>query len=86
MGRRRQEGGKKEAGFFEVTLTPLDSRIYCITDIDPDHQKLSQLEAMVHFLTGEDPDLECACCPPMRASLWDPAAQGGLGLGREGWG
>uniref|UniRef100_A0A8C7ASV4 Calcium voltage-gated channel auxiliary subunit alpha2delta 4 n=1 Tax=Neovison vison TaxID=452646 RepID=A0A8C7ASV4_NEOVI len=33
--------------------------IYCITDIDPDHRKLSQLEAVVRFLTGEDPDLEC---------------------------
>ncbi|XP_037703242.1 voltage-dependent calcium channel subunit alpha-2/delta-4 [Choloepus didactylus] len=33
--------------------------IYCITDIDPDHRKLSQLEAMVRFLTRKDPDLEC---------------------------
>uniref|UniRef100_H0WHZ2 Calcium voltage-gated channel auxiliary subunit alpha2delta 4 n=1 Tax=Otolemur garnettii TaxID=30611 RepID=H0WHZ2_OTOGA len=33
--------------------------IYCITDIDPDHRKLSQLEAVVHFLTQEDPALEC---------------------------
>ncbi|XP_054095152.2 voltage-dependent calcium channel subunit alpha-2/delta-4 isoform X1 [Callithrix jacchus] len=33
--------------------------IYCITDIDPDHRKLNQLEAMVRFLTREDPDLEC---------------------------
>uniref|UniRef100_A0A2K6SEQ2 Calcium voltage-gated channel auxiliary subunit alpha2delta 4 n=1 Tax=Saimiri boliviensis boliviensis TaxID=39432 RepID=A0A2K6SEQ2_SAIBB len=33
--------------------------IYCITDIDPEHRKLSQLEAMVRFLTREDPDLEC---------------------------
>uniref|UniRef100_A0A8C9A938 Calcium voltage-gated channel auxiliary subunit alpha2delta 4 n=1 Tax=Prolemur simus TaxID=1328070 RepID=A0A8C9A938_PROSS len=33
--------------------------IYCVTDIDPDHRKLSQLEAMVRFLTREDPDLEC---------------------------
>ncbi|XP_029422669.1 LOW QUALITY PROTEIN: voltage-dependent calcium channel subunit alpha-2/delta-4 [Nannospalax galili] len=33
--------------------------IYYLTDIDPDHWKLSQLEAVVHFLTGTDPDLEC---------------------------
>uniref|UniRef100_A0A2K5HZ40 VWFA domain-containing protein n=1 Tax=Colobus angolensis palliatus TaxID=336983 RepID=A0A2K5HZ40_COLAP len=33
--------------------------IYCITDIDPDHRKLSQLEAVIRFLTREDPDLEC---------------------------
>ncbi|XP_035874358.1 voltage-dependent calcium channel subunit alpha-2/delta-4 isoform X12 [Phyllostomus discolor] len=40
-------------------LTLASDWIYCITDIDPDHRKLSQLEAMVRFLTGEDPDLEC---------------------------
>lgn len=56
-------GGRK-AELFKATLIPLVSRIYCITDIDPDHRKLSQLEAMVRFLTGEDPDLECAYCPP----------------------
>uniref|UniRef100_H9HA13 Calcium voltage-gated channel auxiliary subunit alpha2delta 4 n=1 Tax=Nomascus leucogenys TaxID=61853 RepID=H9HA13_NOMLE len=33
--------------------------IYCITDIDPDHRKLSQLEAVIRFLTRKDPDLEC---------------------------
>uniref|UniRef100_A0A8D2LZ66 Calcium voltage-gated channel auxiliary subunit alpha2delta 4 n=1 Tax=Varanus komodoensis TaxID=61221 RepID=A0A8D2LZ66_VARKO len=36
-----------------------EGRIYCITDIDPDHRKLSQLEAVIRFLTGEEPDLEC---------------------------
>uniref|UniRef100_A0A667IHT0 Calcium voltage-gated channel auxiliary subunit alpha2delta 4 n=1 Tax=Lynx canadensis TaxID=61383 RepID=A0A667IHT0_LYNCA len=40
-------------------LTLASDWIYCITDIDPDHRKLSQLEAIVRFLTGEDPDLEC---------------------------
>ncbi|KAM7116079.1 LOW QUALITY PROTEIN: voltage-dependent calcium channel subunit alpha-2/delta-4 [Molossus nigricans] len=40
-------------------LTLASDWIYCITDIDPDHRKLSQLEAMVRFLKGEDPDLEC---------------------------
>uniref|UniRef100_A0A8D1R7H3 Calcium voltage-gated channel auxiliary subunit alpha2delta 4 n=1 Tax=Sus scrofa TaxID=9823 RepID=A0A8D1R7H3_PIG len=33
--------------------------IYCLTDIDPDHRKLSQLEAVVRFLKGQDPALEC---------------------------
>ncbi|XP_007469581.1 PREDICTED: voltage-dependent calcium channel subunit alpha-2/delta-4 [Lipotes vexillifer] len=33
--------------------------IYCVTDIDPEHRKLSQLEAVVRFLTGRDPALEC---------------------------
>ncbi|ELV13209.1 Voltage-dependent calcium channel subunit alpha-2/delta-4 [Tupaia chinensis] len=40
-------------------LTVANDWIYCITDIDPDHRKLSQLEAMVRFLTGQDSDLEC---------------------------
>ncbi|OCT57831.1 voltage-dependent calcium channel subunit alpha-2/delta-4 isoform X2 [Xenopus laevis] len=40
-------------------LTLANEWIYCITDIDPDHRKLSQLEAVKKFLTGEDPDLEC---------------------------
>uniref|UniRef100_A0A8D2HLW3 Calcium voltage-gated channel auxiliary subunit alpha2delta 4 n=1 Tax=Urocitellus parryii TaxID=9999 RepID=A0A8D2HLW3_UROPR len=40
-------------------LTVANDWIYCVTDIDPDHRKLSQLEAMIRFLTGEDPDLEC---------------------------
>ncbi|KAM6171830.1 voltage-dependent calcium channel subunit alpha-2/delta-4 [Erethizon dorsatum] len=40
-------------------LTLASDWIYCITDIDPEHRKLSQLEAVIRFLTGEDPDLEC---------------------------
>ncbi|MGH0126016.1 UNVERIFIED_CONTAM: hypothetical protein FKN15_033137 [Acipenser sinensis] len=34
-------------------------RIYCVTDIDPHHRKLSQLQAVIRYLTGEEPDLEC---------------------------
>lgn len=41
----------------------LDSRIYCITDIDPEHRKLSQLEAIVSFLKRQDPYLQCECGP-----------------------
>ncbi|XP_069084188.1 voltage-dependent calcium channel subunit alpha-2/delta-4 [Pleurodeles waltl] len=33
--------------------------IYCVTDIDPDHRKLTQQQAVIRFLTGEDPDLDC---------------------------
>nr|XP_020455246.1 voltage-dependent calcium channel subunit alpha-2/delta-4-like [Monopterus albus]XP_020455247.1 voltage-dependent calcium channel subunit alpha-2/delta-4-like [Monopterus albus]XP_020455248.1 voltage-dependent calcium channel subunit alpha-2/delta-4-like [Monopterus albus]XP_020455249.1 voltage-dependent calcium channel subunit alpha-2/delta-4-like [Monopterus albus] len=35
------------------------SRTNCKTDIDPAHRKLSQLQAVVEYLTGKDPDLEC---------------------------
>lgn len=45
---------------FKEVWIPLVSRSYCITDIDPAHRKLSQREAMVRFLTGEDPELKCA--------------------------
>lgn len=47
-------------------LLPYPHRIYCITDIDPDHRKLSQLEAVIRFLTGEEPDLECKFSPSQR--------------------
>ncbi|XP_063785416.1 voltage-dependent calcium channel subunit alpha-2/delta-4 isoform X3 [Pseudophryne corroboree] len=40
-------------------LTLANEWIYCITDIDPDHRKLNQLQAVTRFLLGEDSDLEC---------------------------
>jgi len=52
---------------FSLSLrasSPLPTRIYCITDIDPAHRKLSQLEAVIRFLTGEEPDLECESQAP----------------------
>ncbi|KAJ7418727.1 Voltage-dependent calcium channel subunit alpha-2/delta-4 [Pitangus sulphuratus] len=44
---------------LQPDLSLANEWIYCITDIDPDHRKLSQLEAVIRFLTGEDADLEC---------------------------
>uniref|UniRef100_A0A3B4CZX0 VWFA domain-containing protein n=1 Tax=Pygocentrus nattereri TaxID=42514 RepID=A0A3B4CZX0_PYGNA len=35
------------------------SRTYCETDIDPHHRKLTQLQAVVRYLTGKEPDLQC---------------------------
>ncbi|KAK4831768.1 hypothetical protein QYF61_018994, partial [Mycteria americana] len=43
---------------LQPDLSLANEWIYCITDIDPDHRKLSQLEAVIRFLTGEEPDLE----------------------------
>uniref|UniRef100_UPI0037E861C9 voltage-dependent calcium channel subunit alpha-2/delta-4 n=1 Tax=Semicossyphus pulcher TaxID=241346 RepID=UPI0037E861C9 len=40
-------------------LTIASEWTYCETDIDPDHRKLSQLQAVVKYLTGKEPDLEC---------------------------
>lgn len=58
-GRQEGVGGKGKKGGIGGNQALWASRIYCITDIDPDHRKLSQLEAVVRFLTGVDPDLEC---------------------------
>uniref|UniRef100_A0A670JM15 Calcium voltage-gated channel auxiliary subunit alpha2delta 4 n=1 Tax=Podarcis muralis TaxID=64176 RepID=A0A670JM15_PODMU len=44
---------------LQPDLTLANEWIYCITDIDPDHRKLNQLEAVIRFLTGEEADLEC---------------------------
>uniref|UniRef100_G1K855 Calcium voltage-gated channel auxiliary subunit alpha2delta 4 n=1 Tax=Anolis carolinensis TaxID=28377 RepID=G1K855_ANOCA len=44
---------------LQPDLSLANEWIYCITDIDPDHRKLSQLEAVIRFLTGEEADLEC---------------------------
>ncbi|XP_075967767.1 voltage-dependent calcium channel subunit alpha-2/delta-4 isoform X1 [Anarhichas minor] len=40
-------------------LTIASEWTYCETDIDPAHRKLSQLQAVVRYLTGKEPDLEC---------------------------
>ncbi|XP_069484737.1 voltage-dependent calcium channel subunit alpha-2/delta-4 isoform X3 [Ambystoma mexicanum] len=44
---------------LQPDLTLANEWIYCVTDIDPDHRKLTQLEAVTRFLTGEDPALDC---------------------------
>ncbi|KAM4615648.1 voltage-dependent calcium channel subunit alpha-2/delta-4 [Polymixia lowei] len=40
-------------------LTIASEWTYCETDIDPAHRKLSQLQAVVRYLTGKEPELEC---------------------------
>uniref|UniRef100_A0A670XXU8 Calcium voltage-gated channel auxiliary subunit alpha2delta 4 n=1 Tax=Pseudonaja textilis TaxID=8673 RepID=A0A670XXU8_PSETE len=44
---------------LQPDLTLANEWIYCVTDIDPAHRKLSQLEAVIRFITAEEPDLEC---------------------------
>ncbi|XP_059508369.1 voltage-dependent calcium channel subunit alpha-2/delta-4-like isoform X6 [Stegostoma tigrinum] len=51
-----------EEGLHDIDqpdLTLSNEWIYCVTDIDPDHRKLSQKEAVIRYLTGQEPDLEC---------------------------
>ncbi|XP_072408361.1 voltage-dependent calcium channel subunit alpha-2/delta-4-like isoform X4 [Chiloscyllium punctatum] len=51
-----------EEGLHDIDqpdLTLANEWIYCVTDIDPDHRKLSQKEAVIRYLTGQEPDLEC---------------------------
>lgn len=52
-----------------VSLFVCARRTYCETDIDPAHRKLSQLQAVVRYLTGKEPDLECKWAPEFH-SLW----------------
>ncbi|XP_017545867.1 voltage-dependent calcium channel subunit alpha-2/delta-4 isoform X2 [Pygocentrus nattereri] len=40
-------------------LTIADGWTYCETDIDPHHRKLTQFQAVLRYLTGKEPDLEC---------------------------
>uniref|UniRef100_A0A8C6L8E8 Calcium voltage-gated channel auxiliary subunit alpha2delta 4 n=1 Tax=Nothobranchius furzeri TaxID=105023 RepID=A0A8C6L8E8_NOTFU len=40
-------------------LTIADEWTYCEIDIDPAHRKLNQLQAIVKYLTGKDPNLQC---------------------------
>uniref|UniRef100_A0A8P4KDI4 Calcium voltage-gated channel auxiliary subunit alpha2delta 4 n=1 Tax=Dicentrarchus labrax TaxID=13489 RepID=A0A8P4KDI4_DICLA len=40
-------------------LTIANEWTYCETDIDPAHRKLSQLQAVMLYLTGKEPHLEC---------------------------
>ncbi|XP_060741743.1 voltage-dependent calcium channel subunit alpha-2/delta-4 isoform X2 [Tachysurus vachellii] len=40
-------------------LTIANEWTYCETDIDPQHRKLTQIQAVVRYLTGKEPDLEC---------------------------
>ncbi|KAM4819811.1 voltage-dependent calcium channel subunit alpha-2/delta-4 [Thomomys bottae] len=40
-------------------LTLASDWVYCLTDIDPDHRKLSQLQAVVRYLNREDAQLRC---------------------------
>ncbi|KAM7378238.1 hypothetical protein PAMA_013230 [Pampus argenteus] len=40
-------------------LTIANEWTYCETDIDPAHRKLTQLQAVVLYLTGKEPDLDC---------------------------
>ncbi|XP_039626708.1 voltage-dependent calcium channel subunit alpha-2/delta-4-like [Polypterus senegalus] len=44
---------------MQPDLSLANEWIYCVTDIDPDHRKLSQMEAVSRYLTGQEPDLEC---------------------------
>ncbi|TRY83446.1 hypothetical protein DNTS_016199, partial [Danionella cerebrum] len=45
--------------YFYTTINETPFRTYCETDIDPQHRKFSQLHAVVRYLTGKEPDLEC---------------------------
>ncbi|XP_061407914.1 voltage-dependent calcium channel subunit alpha-2/delta-3-like [Lethenteron reissneri] len=52
----------KEEGLHDLLHPDLNIAsdwIYCNVDIDPDHRKLTQLEAVRRYLLGIEPDLQC---------------------------
>ncbi|TRY98435.1 hypothetical protein DNTS_022879 [Danionella cerebrum] len=51
-----------EEGLHDLTASDVsiaNEWTYCETDIDPHHRKLTQLQAVVRYLSGKEPDLEC---------------------------
>ncbi|KAM9753047.1 voltage-dependent calcium channel subunit alpha-2/delta-4-like isoform 1-T1 [Menidia menidia] len=51
-----------EEGLHDMTSPDLmiaSEWTYCELDIDPDHRKYTQLQAVVGYLQGKEPDLEC---------------------------
>ncbi|XP_056603548.1 voltage-dependent calcium channel subunit alpha-2/delta-4 [Triplophysa dalaica] len=51
-----------EEGLHDLTasdVTIATEWTYCETDIDPHHRKLTQFQAVVRYLTGKEPDMEC---------------------------
>ncbi|XP_072528942.1 voltage-dependent calcium channel subunit alpha-2/delta-4 isoform X2 [Salminus brasiliensis] len=51
-----------EEGLHDLTASDVvisNEWTYCETDIDPHHRKLTQLQAVVRYLTGKEPDLQC---------------------------
>ncbi|XP_038136465.1 voltage-dependent calcium channel subunit alpha-2/delta-4-like [Cyprinodon tularosa] len=51
-----------EEGLHDLTspdLSIASEWTYCETDIDPDHRKYTQYQAVIRYLQGKEPDLEC---------------------------
>ncbi|KAL7824436.1 hypothetical protein AOLI_G00329180 [Acnodon oligacanthus] len=51
-----------EEGLHDLTAADValaNEWTYCETDIDPHHRKLTQLQAVIRYLTGKEPDLQC---------------------------
>ncbi|XP_055010012.1 voltage-dependent calcium channel subunit alpha-2/delta-4 [Boleophthalmus pectinirostris] len=57
LGNVSIEEGLHDLNGPDLTIT--NEWTYCETDIDPAHRKLTQLQAVVRYLTGKEPDLEC---------------------------
>uniref|UniRef100_A0A673H843 Calcium channel, voltage-dependent, alpha 2/delta subunit 4a n=1 Tax=Sinocyclocheilus rhinocerous TaxID=307959 RepID=A0A673H843_9TELE len=57
IGNVSVEEGLHDLTAFDVTIA--NEWTYCETDIDPHHRKLTQFQAVIRYLTGKEPDLEC---------------------------
>uniref|UniRef100_A0A8C7UPF5 VWFA domain-containing protein n=1 Tax=Oncorhynchus mykiss TaxID=8022 RepID=A0A8C7UPF5_ONCMY len=54
-----EEGKSPHSATTGHSLCLSSALTYCETDIDPHHRKYSQLQAVIRYLQGKEPDLEC---------------------------
>uniref|UniRef100_A0AAZ3PYL0 VWFA domain-containing protein n=1 Tax=Oncorhynchus tshawytscha TaxID=74940 RepID=A0AAZ3PYL0_ONCTS len=54
-----EEGKSPHSATTGHSLCLSSAPTYCETDIDPHHRKYSQLQAVIRYLQGKEPDLEC---------------------------
>ncbi|XP_031438774.1 voltage-dependent calcium channel subunit alpha-2/delta-4 isoform X3 [Clupea harengus] len=57
LGNVSVEEGLHDLTAYDVSIA--DEWTYCETDIDPHHRKYTQLQAVIRYLTGKEPELEC---------------------------
>ncbi|XP_063073057.1 voltage-dependent calcium channel subunit alpha-2/delta-4 [Engraulis encrasicolus] len=57
LGNVSVEEGLHDLTAYDVSIA--NEWTYCETDIDPHHRKYTQLQAVIRYLTGKEPELEC---------------------------
>ncbi|XP_076152344.1 voltage-dependent calcium channel subunit alpha-2/delta-4 [Alosa pseudoharengus] len=57
LGNVSVEEGLHDLTAYDVSIA--NEWTYCETDIDPHHRKYTQLQAVIRYLMGKEPELEC---------------------------